>query len=156
MMFMTLIFTITSITSAHLKRKKFYKARHYGSTDDLPQEEPIFNNDHNHCVLELFDDDYAFRTQNRFASCKLEKHWQQINKDTPSFYTYSTCSNLISMSYDMKDDLKKVKSFDCDCTLDWGSPPKKHEERDKIFYSPDENADKNLPRDKVVDRFRKS
>merc|ERR1712160_162734 len=83
-----------------------YKARHYGSTDDLPQEEPIFNNDHNHCVLELFDDDYAFRTQNRFASCKLEKHWQLPKKD-------------------IKGDLKQVKSFDCNCTLDWASPPKK-------------------------------
>merc|ERR1711957_973797 len=93
-MFIFLIFTITSITSTHLKSA--YAARHYGSTDDLPQEKPIYSyNDH--CVLELFDE----------------------------YYTYSTCSNLISMSYDMKDDLKQVKSFDCNCTLDWASPPKK-------------------------------
>ena len=124
MMLMTLIFTITSITSTHLKLA--YPARHFAYTDDLPTEDPGHENDH--CRLELFDDDYEWRTQNRFASCQLEKHWQWT-KESKKYYTYSTCSNLITMRYDMKDDLKQVKSIDCNCTLDWFNYPKK----DKYF-----------------------
>ena len=100
-----LIFTLTSITSYNLIWQKW--------KTNLPEK---FDNTYGvSCRIKLFDDDYAWRTENRFAACSLIS-----NSDG----SYKYCKEEFILPFDLTDDLKSVTSLDCICSIKFISEEK--------------------------------
>merc|ERR1711957_189 len=66
LLLIALLLTLTSITT---------KKNSLGSSSNLPQ---IFENNQDiACSIKLFDNDYAFRTQNQIEFCALPSEWKK-------------------------------------------------------------------------------
>merc|ERR1711957_337470 len=72
------------------------------------------------CRVIIYDNDYAIFENDKLTGCKTtpfggNKRQSFLDKNNNGYKMY--CSRKIGLPYDLKDDVKKIKSVDCECDI---------------------------------------
>merc|ERR1711957_772399 len=72
------------------------------------------------CRVIIYDNDYAIFETDKLTGCKTtpfggNKRQSFLDKNNNGYKM--RCSKKIGLPYDLKDDVKKIKSVDCECDI---------------------------------------